>query len=166
MEQAVRERLREALLTVTALKTSMEHAVRSDPTALWKHWSYRDYVRKYNDVVAYVRTLVPITAPIDVYNLEKVRHPGDMPMPEQKGLFESVHANLAILEAWLSIRVDLPAEKVEGLKNFFAVNLRRAIFETPAQERDIQNAVEQLLIGRGMTKGLDYDRSRSCESCQ
>ena len=87
MEQAVLERLREALLTVTALKASMEHAVRSDPTAVWKHWSYWDYMRKYNDVVAYVRTLVPITAPIDVYNLEKVRHPGDMLMPEQKGAF-------------------------------------------------------------------------------
>ncbi len=158
MDQAVRDRLREALLTVTALKTSMEHALRSDPNAVWRHWSYRHYIRKYNDVVAYVRTLVPITAPVDVYDLDKVRHPGDMLMPQQKGLFESVHANLAILEAWLSTRVDLPAEKAESLKNFFEANLRRAIFEVPSQEREVQNAIEQLLIGRGLTKGLDYDR--------
>ncbi len=115
-------------------------------------------MRKYNDVVAYVRTLVPITAPIDVYNLDKVPHPGDMVMPGQKALFESVHANLAILEAWLSARIDLPAEKAEGLRNFFEANLRRAIFEVPSQEREVQNAIEQLLIGRGLTKGLDYDR--------
>jgi len=136
----------------------MEHALRSDPNAVWRHWSYRHYIRKYNDVVAYVRTLVPITAPVDVYDLDKVRHPGDMLMPQQKGLFESVHANLAILEAWLSTRVDLPAEKAESLKNFFEANLRRAIFEVPSQEREVQNAIEQLLIGRGLTKGLDYDR--------
>lgn len=158
MEEAVRDHLREALLTVTALKTSMEHALRSDPKAMWPHWSYRHYMRKYNDVVAYVRTLAPITAPIDVYDLDKVRHPGDLVMPQQKELFESVHANLAILEAWLSARVDLPAERAESLKNFFEANLRKAIFETPSQEREIQNAIEQLLIGRGLTKGLDYDR--------
>lgn len=115
-------------------------------------------MQKYNDVVAYVRTLVPIAAPIDVYDLDKVRHPSDMVMPQQKELFESVHANLAILEAWLSARVDLPAEKAESLKNFFEANLRRAIFEVPGQEREVQNAIEQLLIGRGLTKGLDYDR--------
>jgi hypothetical protein len=143
MDQAERERLREALLTVSALKTSMEHAVRSDPDAVWKHWSYRDYMRKYNDVVAYVKTLVQLTAPIDIYKLDAVRNPGDAVMPQQKAMFESVHANLAILEAWLSARLDLPAEKVEGLKDFFSANLRRAIFDIPMQEREIQNAVER-----------------------
>jgi hypothetical protein len=28
----------------------------------------------------------------------------------------------------------------------------------PERERDIQDAIEQLLIGRGLEKGLDYDR--------
>ena len=92
MDQTARNQLREALLTVTALKTSMEHALRSDPNAMWRHAAYRDYMRKYNDVVAYVRALTPITAPIDVYNLDNVRHWGDTVMPQQKQLFESVHA--------------------------------------------------------------------------
>lgn len=158
MNEQLRTAYREALTTVTALKTSMEHALASDPTAMWRHSSYRHYMRKYNDVVRYVMTLAPITAPIDVYDLDKVPSSGDTVLPVQKELFESVHANLSILEAWLSTRVDLPAEKVEGLRHFFAANLRKAIFDTPASERDIQNAVEQLLIGRGMAKGVDYDR--------
>lgn len=158
MDTAERTKLREALLTVTALKTSMEHALRSDPDAVWKHAAFRDYMRKYNHVVTYLQTLTTITAPIDLYDLEKVSHWGDTTMPEQKRLFESIHANLAILEAWLAVRVDLPAEKAESLRNFFEANLRRAIFDTPTQEREIQNAVEQLLIGRGLTKGIDYDR--------
>jgi hypothetical protein len=61
MDRAARDQLREALLTVTALKTSMEHALRSDPKACWPHWAYRDYMRKYNKVVEYVQTLMPIT---------------------------------------------------------------------------------------------------------
>jgi REase_DpnII-MboI len=28
----------------------------------------------------------------------------------------------------------------------------------PAREKDVQNTVEQLFIGRGMEKGIDYDR--------
>jgi hypothetical protein len=158
MDQGVRNQLREALLTVTALKNSMEHSLRSDPNARWRHAAYRDYMQKYNDVVAYVRTLTPITAPIDVYNVEKVPNLGNTVLPRQKQLFESVHANLAILEAWLIARVDLTAEKANSLRNFFEANLRRAIFDVPEQEREVQNAVEQLLIGRGLTKGVDYDR--------
>lgn len=136
----------------------MEHSLRSDPGAVWKHAAFRDYMRKYNDVVSYVRTLTTITAPIDVYDLSKVPHWGDTLMPTQKHLFESVHANLAILEAWLIARVDLPAEKAESLRHFFEANLRRAIFDAPSSEREVQNAVEQLLIGRGLVKGQDYDR--------
>lgn len=132
--------------------------MRSDPNAVWRHTTYRQYMRKYNEVVAYVQSLAPINAPIDVYDLEKVPHSGDTVMPRQKELFEAVHANLAILEAYLSARVDLPSEKAESLKNFFEANLRKAIFDIPIQEREVQNAVEQLLIGRGLTKGLDYDR--------
>lgn len=158
MDNSVKEALREALLTVTALKTSMEHALRSDPTAVWRHSSYRQYMRKYNDVVAHVQALAPIKAPVDVYNLDKVPHFGDTVMPVQKELFESVHANLAILEAYLTAKVDLPGEKAEGLRNFFEANLRKAIFQQPALEREVQNAIEQLLIGRGLVKGIDYDR--------
>ena len=37
-------------------------------------------------------------------------------------------------------------------------NLRKAIFDKPTSEREVQNAVEQLIIGRGLIKGIDYDR--------
>jgi len=158
MDQDQQRACREALTTVSALKRSMEHALRSDPDAVWKHSSYRHYMRKYNDVVEYVRKLTPLTAPIDVYDLTKVRGSNDTIMPVQKELFESVHANLSILEAWLSARVDLPAEKAEGLRHFLEANLRKALFDTPTHEREVQNTLEQLLIGRGLVKGVDYDR--------
>ena len=87
MDKASIDALQEALLTTTALKQSMEHALRSDPNAVWPHTAYRLYMRKYNDVVAYVRTLVKITAPIDTYNLDKVPTSGNTVMPVQKELF-------------------------------------------------------------------------------
>ena len=42
--------------------------------------------------------------------------------------------------------------------DFLQANLRRAIFVTPERELEIQNAVESLIVGRGMAKGTDYDR--------
>jgi len=150
--------LREALLTVRALKSAMELSLTSDPEATWRHSTYRDYMRKYNDVVKHIQTATQLSAPIDLYNLDHVPTWGNTVVPEQKRLFESVHANLAILEAWLVARVDLPAERADNLKNFFESNLRRAIFNSPSQERDVQDVVEQLLIGRGLRKGVDYDR--------
>lgn len=158
MDQDQRRAYREALMTVSALKNSMEHALRSDPDAVWKHSAYRHYMRKYNDVVLYIRQFTTLAAPIDLYDIDKVPHFGDTVMPVQKQLFESVHANLSILEAWLSARADLPAEKAENLRHFVEANLRKAMFEIPKDEREVQNAVEQLLIGRGMVKGVDYDR--------
>lgn len=158
MDQDLTKAFREALITVSALKRSMEHALQSDPDAVWKHSSYRHYMRKYNDVVRYIQGLATLTAPIDLYDVDKVPRSGDTVMPIQKELFESVHANLSILEAWLSVRADVPAEKAEDLRHFFEANLRKAMFATPDHEREVQNAVEQLLIGRGLVKGIDYDR--------
>ena len=149
---------RESLITVSALKRSMEHSLTSDPNAVWKHSSYRHYMWKYNDVVRYLRGLAAISAPIDLYNLDEVPHSGDTVMPVQKELFESVHANLSILEAWLSARVDLEAQESEDLRHFLEADLRKVIFEAPRHEREIQSGVEQLLIGRGLVKGVDYDR--------
>jgi hypothetical protein len=158
MDQAEKTAFREGLMTVSALKASMEQALRSDPSNDWKHSSYRHYMRKYMDVVRYVQQLGPVTAPVDSYDLNNVPRSGDTVAPVQKELFESVHANLAILEAWLKAKVDLPAEKAEDLRHFVEANLRKAIFEIPSQERDVQNALEQLFIGRGLVKGVDYDR--------
>jgi hypothetical protein len=93
-----------------------------------------------------------------MWDIAKVSSSGDTTMPVQKELFEAVHANLSILEAFLVAKSGLPAEKSEGLRYFLQVNLRKAIFKEPSHEKEVQNAIEQLLIGRGLEKGVDYDR--------
>jgi len=77
MKKEDREAYLEALRIVSALKDSMEHALRSDPDAVWKYSTYCHYMRKYNDVVRYVRGLAEIKAPIDLFNIDKVPHSGD-----------------------------------------------------------------------------------------
>ena len=45
-----------------------------------------------------------------------------------------------------------------NLKNFLVSNLRKAVLHEPQKEIDIQDSIEQIFIGKGFTKGTDYDR--------
>lgn len=56
--------------------------------------------------------------------------------------------------------LDIKTDEIMSLKKFFQVNLKKVIFSEPEKESDIQDAIEQLLIGRALLKGIDYDRER------
>ena len=136
----------------------MNTSLRADPNNVWKYAGYWQYIRKYNQLIDAISQFMQLNTIVDRYNLEKIPGSGGTVADQQKSLFESVHANLSILKAYLESKLDLKTEEIVNLENFLQVNLRKAIFRTPEKESDIQDALEQLLIGRGLTKGLDYDR--------
>lgn len=77
---------------------------------------------------------------------------------QQKHYFDSVYADLAMLVAFLDEYLDTKQDERTAFRDFLQANLRRSIFDEPKSERDIQNALESLLIGRGLVKGTDYQR--------
>lgn len=154
----LREKIREYLLSVTALRDSMEESVRADPDNVWRYSTYKLYARKYNHIVESLAKLMSVEASVDLFILDSMPGPMSTIAVQQKEHFHAVHVNAAILEAYLKGKLDLKAEQVDNLRNFLAANLRKAIFTPPEKELEIQDAVETLLIGRGLTKGLDYDR--------
>jgi len=78
----------------------------------------------------------------------------------QKDRFESTIANLSQLIAILEGVAGIADSEVKQLADFFRAKLRSAVFDTPASERDVQDTIERLLIGRGLQKGTDYDREK------
>ena len=82
----------------------------------------------------------------------------DTPAFHQKKYFDEVYTDLSLLISFLEHAIGLKADEIQSLRDFFSANLRRAVFESPKHEKEIQNVVEQLLIGRGMNRGADYDR--------
>lgn len=54
--------------------------------------------------------------------------------------------------------IDFADDEFDNLENFLQFRLRSAIFQKPEQEVEVQNAIESLLLGRGLSKGTDYDR--------
>ena len=140
-----------------ALADAMAAAVsgRSDT---WRFVSYRQFMRKYNELAELASSIEPIDAPLDLWDLTRVPDIGDTLAMQQGAYFENVRANLAILIAYLTNRVRPKQRQVSEITDFLQANLRRATLRQPERERDVQDTVEQLLIGRGLEKGLDYDR--------
>lgn len=159
MADVSKDQLREYLRWTDALLRSMELAVRSeDSNYIWKHFSFKQFARKYNQIVTEVAKSVPLPPIIDLYNLDAMLGPNDTTAPDQKAKFEGVHANVAILKSFLEGRIGVVEDETVALRDFFQARLRSAIFRVPEKEREVQDAIEQLLIGRGLQKGQDYDR--------
>jgi len=115
-------------------------------------------MRKYNELVTNVARVTKVEGMLDFYDLDKVPSEYNTAGVQQQTYFESVYSNLSILKSFLESKLDLKQDEIRNLKDFLQSNLRKAIFQQPEREVEVQNAIEQLFIGRGLTKGVDYDR--------
>jgi hypothetical protein len=99
-----------------------------------------------------------LDAPVDLYNIEKVPTAFDSVTIQQRIYFDEVYTNLLILRSFIEANGGLNEVEADNILNFLKANLRKAIYSEPQFERDVQNAIETLLVGKGMQKGIDYDR--------
>jgi hypothetical protein len=151
--------LREYLRWTDALQRSMEVALRGeDPANVWKHGGYKQFARKYNQIVEAIASTMSLPPILDRYDLAKIPGGGDTLAFQQKEIFEGVHADVSLLKSFLENKIGVVEDETAAIRDFFQAKLRSAIFRTPESEREIQDAVEQLLIGRGLQKGQEYDR--------
>lgn len=159
MSDPRKDKLTEYLLWTTALQRSMEVALRGeDPSNVWKHGGYKQFARKYQQILAAVAADMPLPPILDHYDVESIPSAGKTFAFQQKEIFESVYANISLLRSLLEAKVGRVENETLALRDFFQARLRSAIFQPPESEREVQAAVEQLLIGRGFQKGQDYDR--------
>jgi hypothetical protein len=158
MDQQKREQLRELLHYASALIASMESTLNSNDHLTMKYTSYWHYCRKFNQLMAEVAKVIAPPPFIDLYDIDRMPQSGDMLAANQKEYFDSVHANLCLLRAYFENKLGVVEDEIANLTYFLQSNLRKAIYEEPQRETDIQDAIESLLIGRGYSRGVDYDR--------
>jgi hypothetical protein len=159
MPDPSKEQLREFLQWTVALQRAMESSLRlDDPANIWKYSGFRDFARKYTQLLQAVSQHVVLPPVLDAYNMDKMPGFADTVVPQQKQLFDGVYANVAMLRAVLEGKLGIVEDQTAALIDFFQARLRSAVFRIPEAEREIQDSLEQLLIGRGMQKGQDYDR--------
>lgn len=54
--------------------------------------------------------------------------------------------------------IDFIDDEYTNLENFIKNKLRSSLFTQPEKEKEVQNTIEALFIGKGWNKGIDYDR--------
>ena len=159
MNEVNKDTLREYLRWTDALQRSMEVALRGeDPANVWKHGGYKQFARKYSQIVEEIASKMSLPPILDRYDIAKIPGGGDSLAFQQKEIFEGVHANVSLLKSFLENKIGVIEDETAAIRDFFQAKLRSAIFLTPESEREVQDAVEQLLIGRGLQKGQEYDR--------
>lgn len=159
MSESSRDELRAFLQWTIALQQAMESSIRyDDPSNIWKYGGFRNFAVKYNQILQAVAQKTVLPPVLDSYKIENIKGVADTIAPQQKEIFDSVYANVLMLRAVLEGKLGVVDEKTTVLKDFLRGRLRSAVFHSPDQEVEIQEIIEQLLIGRGMQKGQDYDR--------
>ena len=159
MTEEDKNKLRQYLKFTVSLLDAMDAMLQAErPDNFWKYGGYKQFARKYMQIINLVIKEIERPPILDFYNIEKMPDGGNTLPYQQKEVFESIYANLSLLRAFLETEIGVVDDEILVLRDFLQSRLRSAIFKPPEREKDIQDVIEQLLIGRGMQKGQDYDR--------
>lgn len=81
---------------------------------------------------------------------ESKRNPYDVPGPQWRGYQQLATNRLAALKAFLQSKVSAPEREIDSLIDLIGMNLRAALFDTPEQEKEVQNALEVIFRARSL----------------
>jgi len=143
-----------------SLKKNIERTLNDNGTKeTGRYSSFRTYAGSFNNLASDVCTELRIPREsFPVYNLDEMPGWGDSVWPYQRQIVESVLMGTDFLLSYLEAATEFSDDEFSSLENFFLTKLRSVIFTKPIKEIEVQNAIESLLLGKGWTKGIDYDR--------
>lgn len=151
--------LKVLLAQIKALRDTIQDIINNNQAAEHSRYtSYRDMAYMYNDLAQQAKTLMKVPSIFYTFEVDKMPGFADTVWPMQKKTLEQVWVSTKMLYACLEGSVDFADDEFDNLENFIRSRLRAAMFNRPQKEIDVQNAIESLLLGRGLSKGTDYDR--------
>ena len=151
--------IRVLLNQIKALIESIQEILTNKDTAEHcRYVSYRDMALVYNDLAEQVEKVLRLPSIIYTFNVEDIRGVGDTLWGTQKRILEQVLVNSRMLQSSLEGSIDFVDDEFDNLHNFIYSRLRTVIFKLPEKEIEVQNAIETLLLGKGLNKGSDYER--------
>lgn len=151
--------LKVLLAQVRGFCESIQDILHNKDTAeIGRYTSFRDMAHTYNDLAETARVLLRVPSMFYTFNVDEMPSWGDSVWPVQKKILEQVWVSAKLLYSSLEGSIDFVDDEFDNLENFIQSRLRAVIFEKPQREVEVQNAIESLLLGRGLSKGSDYDR--------
>jgi hypothetical protein len=120
-----KNQIRHYLKWTDALMRAMDTSVRGDdPHGLWKHAGFKQFARKYNDLVTLISNEMSLPPLLDQYDLDATRgNAATLPF-ERKEIFDSVYANLSLLKGILENEIGVIDDETEAIRDFFQARLR------------------------------------------
>jgi hypothetical protein len=150
------------LLSLLKSSNSLVEVIRAlyaeDTYFIGKYGSFRTLAEKYNSLVIELQKLGADVSLLSLFKTENMKSSGDTVWPIQKEIIDNVFTNTMLMISVIENDLDIKANEIENIKDFLKSNIRKGVYETPENEKQVQNAIESLLIGKGLSKGLDYDR--------
>ena len=123
-----------------------------------RYASFADMARTYNDLADKAKEVMNVSSIVYTFNLEAIPSWGNSVWPTQKRIMEQVLVSARMLMSSLEGSMDFVDDEFDNLENFLQSRLRSVIYQKPEKEIEVQNVIESLLLGRGLSKGVDYDR--------
>ena len=121
--------------------------------------SFKAYAQMYNDIAREAEKVLCLPEnSFSVFHTDNMGNHMNTLWGTQKEVMESAALQVGILLTYLESATDFAEDEFDSISNFIRSKLRSSIFSIPAKETEVQNAIESLLIGRNMIKGIDYDR--------
>lgn len=142
------------------LQKSIELALADTATQPHSRFvSFKTFAEQYNFIAKTAEQVLGLKEnSFTIFLTEKMQSHMSTIWPVQKEIMESVFLSTGILLTYLESATEFAENEFDNIENFIKSNLRATIFSIPQKEVEIQNAIETLLIGKGMQKGIDYDR--------
>lgn len=124
-----------------------------------RYVAFKSYAEMYNNIAREAEKVLCLPKnSFSVFLTNEMKSYMDTLWGTQKQVIEAVALQTGILLTYLESATDFVEDEFDNFANFIRSKLRASIFSAPTKEVEVQNAIEALLIGRNMTKGIDYDR--------
>lgn len=122
-----------------------------------RYGGYPAYVNEYNRLIQLVvqefgEEAKSLFQPI---NLGRHIYPPSAIGTMWRTYLELAAVRLNALEAYLRSKIGVTDERLQSVLDLINANLRAAIFQTPEQEKEVQNALEVIFRARGLEFGRE-----------
>ena len=148
------------LLRCKSLKENMIRTLNDSSTNVsGRYSSFKTYAKEHYFLACEVCKVLELTNErILYYDTGKMKGWADTVWPQQKEVIDGLVVYTDTLIALLEKEIDFIDDEYTNLENFIKNRLRSTIFTPPEKEKEVQNAIETLFVGKGWNKGIDYDR--------
>ena len=148
------------LLRCKNLKENMLRTLSDSSTDVTgRYTSYRHYAEEHAYLSNEVGKVIDLSKErILFYDVNKMKGSCDTTWSYQKQIIESLVSYNDTLIAFLEKEAGFIEDEYSNLIDFLYNKLRSIIFNIPESEKEVQNAIECLLIGKGWQKGIDFYR--------